>query len=1290
MAIANLTVRGRLDASGITRGVQDLARQMRDAQRQIRDSFGRESLLPNMEAQGRRAAEELINSLQKTFRSRADATRRALEAGLINETEAARQGRQAADALNRGILAGMRELSRRGLLTPEIQQQLVAQMQNAGKAMGRRTAQGMAEEITASSLVSRALEQQVQAATTALSTRLGSLGTSLRSIGTTLTVGVTAPLTALAGVSVKAAADMERLERSLVAITGSSAEAARQLRRLEDVARLPGIGFQEAVQGAANLQLLGFSAEQAERTLRQFGNAIALTGGGQAELGRVITQLTQMASAGRILTQDLRPIIQTAPAVGQALQRAFGTIDPQAIEQQLAAAGQGFDEFLSRVLDALETMPRAADGIGNAMESLRDGIFQARAAIGEQMVPAVRGLVSVAGELADRIRELDPATVRLGVSIGMVVAVLGPLAAILGGVVLGVTALVGAIGGLATLIGGGVLVGLGALAAMWVDNKLEAAAAAEAVREFNRSLQEMDPDALRAQRERVLAQAQEIADTIGRLERANFRGQNDIAIQKYREQGQALQQQLVIIDQLLNRTEEVNRTNDEIVVDVEKIRREQEQAVRAVAQLAKFGDLRADGIAKALELERQLRRELEQGNVSLERRAEIHQLIAQLPRVGLETVPQPVRLPVRILGVNITNVEEFRREYERQVQERLEREEVKSRLNLNLIPTVSIDQHLQDKHGARLQQDIEAFNQVMEATREVTQGIRDMADALGELSPELSQALSGIDQMVQGMVRFQQSGTQAGLLGALGRISGVLSVAAGAFTIVQGLIGGDSEREKRREELIEKNNEALKRLRDTLERTNPIPTFVRALDLMQRIGLADPEGLYNKEVLKFLQDVARQLDIDFLAPGGWWALQEALEATIRALRAFEESLSGFAERRQLRQTILGEEATGAENVQALFGDLATLFPDLFAKFFEGVDLSDFEAVRRAVLDFFDTISSLTGLDLAQLLGDATIDEILEWIYNVAIAINQAIDEQEAEAAREAARQFSIALTDMEIAAREAALAGNDLEAQIIRRQMQAEQEIQQYRELYEAGQITEEQFERIVDIIGRETVEAVNRLRDAVARMQADFEAGLDIDILNLLGDTNEARRLQFELQRDRAREEAERLFANDPAKLAEVMEKIDRRFELQLLSLDDMAQQVGRAMRDAASEEVVRSVRGITELQANRLIDVSMSQLTVSQSQLAVLQSIEANTRRGGDGASLPIHPTFAGARNAELHIHVNVSGPGLTPGNARLIGNQIGQGLAEDPAFVRALNQSMGWEISAEVRHSGDARVS
>lgn len=202
------------------------------------------------------------------------------------------------------------------------------------------------------------------------------------------------------GAVINAAIEMERLERGLDVTAGGAERAARQMARLEQIAKLPGLGFREAIEGANQLNVafsdLPDATARSSRTLAAFGKAVALTGGGRSELQRVITQVTQIASAGKLLQQDLRPIIQTAPAVGQALKSAFGTISPQEIE----ALGLSTTEFLDRLVDELEDLEDPPQTAANALENVKDSAFRASSAMGEMFVPAITtGATLMADEL---------------------------------------------------------------------------------------------------------------------------------------------------------------------------------------------------------------------------------------------------------------------------------------------------------------------------------------------------------------------------------------------------------------------------------------------------------------------------------------------------------------------------------------------------------------------------------------------------------------------------------------------------------------------------------------------------------------------------------------------------------------------------------------------------------------------------------------------------------------------------------------------------------------------------
>jgi tape measure domain-containing protein len=267
---------------------------------------------------------------------------------------------------------------------------------------------------------------------------LRSVGQGLASIGATLSVAITAPLVAAGVASIDAAVRLDSLKRGLAAITGSADEANRQLARLTQLAKLPGIGFEEAIQGSIRLQAVGFSAQEAERNLREFANAIALTGGGRDELARVTVQLGQLAAKGKVLSQDLRPIIEAAPAVGRALLQAFGTVNADDIQD----LGLSTKQFLDILVGQLSELPRAAAGAKNSFENFRDEVFRAASAVGEALLPSLIRLAEVVGpiitKLADTFAKLPQPLQIVVIGAAGLLAAFGPLAFVVGQLTLGV------------------------------------------------------------------------------------------------------------------------------------------------------------------------------------------------------------------------------------------------------------------------------------------------------------------------------------------------------------------------------------------------------------------------------------------------------------------------------------------------------------------------------------------------------------------------------------------------------------------------------------------------------------------------------------------------------------------------------------------------------------------------------------------------------------------------------------------------------------------------------------
>lgn len=204
---------------------------------------------------------------------------------------------------------------------------------------------------------------------------------------------------AFARSAMEAASEMESLKMGLTAVAGSAAEAEAQLKRLQDVAKLPGLGFKEAIQGSIRLQAAGFSARMAEAALMAFGNAIATVGGGKAELDGVTTALAQIASKGVISAEEINQLAERIPQIRVAMQSAFGTSNTEALQRM----GISAKEFVGQVTTELLKLPQVMGGMKNATENLEDAWFRLKAAAGQVFNDYIAPVVGVVADAFQRL-----------------------------------------------------------------------------------------------------------------------------------------------------------------------------------------------------------------------------------------------------------------------------------------------------------------------------------------------------------------------------------------------------------------------------------------------------------------------------------------------------------------------------------------------------------------------------------------------------------------------------------------------------------------------------------------------------------------------------------------------------------------------------------------------------------------------------------------------------------------------------------------------------------------------
>lgn len=227
----------------------------------------------------------------------------------------------------------------------------------------------------------------------------------MKNIGGSLTNSFTLPLSAGAGLSLNAYKEYDALKRALDTQEVSAEALKNRLEELRQIAKAPGIGFREAIEGDVRLRAIGISAKQSAKIMKEFANAIALTGGGRRELNQVTVQLGQMASKGQVFAQDLKPIIESAPVVGNALRNMFGVVDSESIQKILKDAGKSSTDFINDLLQELSKAPRVTGGFKNSVENMEDALFQFGASIGES-IDKTFGLTGRLQNLADKVVQL--------------------------------------------------------------------------------------------------------------------------------------------------------------------------------------------------------------------------------------------------------------------------------------------------------------------------------------------------------------------------------------------------------------------------------------------------------------------------------------------------------------------------------------------------------------------------------------------------------------------------------------------------------------------------------------------------------------------------------------------------------------------------------------------------------------------------------------------------------------------------------------------------------------------
>jgi tape measure domain-containing protein len=298
---------------------------------------------------------------------------------------------------------------------------------------------------------------------------LKSTGEKLKNIGSDLSTYVSLPLAALGTAAVKAFGDIQALKAGLTTVTGSAKETEKQFSRLKEIAKLPGLGLQEAVRGSINLQVIGFSAGKAEKAMKALGNAVASVGKGKVEFEGALYGLQQLANTEVPLAEDLNILKERIPQITPLLKAAFGS----ARSDELAKMGVSSAQLVDTIINGLSKLPPVTGGVNAAFENLGDGVKNNLAEIGEiinknldiaslfdGIVDSLTGVVTWFKSLSPEIQKATLVFAGLAIVIPPILVALGALiGSVLPALVAGFAAVVSPVGAVvAAIVTAGVLI----------------------------------------------------------------------------------------------------------------------------------------------------------------------------------------------------------------------------------------------------------------------------------------------------------------------------------------------------------------------------------------------------------------------------------------------------------------------------------------------------------------------------------------------------------------------------------------------------------------------------------------------------------------------------------------------------------------------------------------------------------------------------------------------------------------------------------------------------------------
>lgn len=251
-----------------------------------------------------------------------------------------------------------------------------------------------------------------------------------------MTIGVTAPLTALATAGIKYNATMETYLANLTTLLGGNEqEAQKLLDTLKETANTTPYEATDLVKATQKMMAFGISADDSLKYLNMLGD-IAM--GDANKMDSLTLAFSQISASGRATMEDINQMIDQGfnPLTIVAQKTGESMAD---LRDRVSAGGVSFEEIAGAFETATseggifyQSMDKASQTTEGKISSLKDNFSTALGTMTESLLPFVTSAVDGLSKLANWFSNLDENGKRVVLILAGIAMAIGPVVSIIG------------------------------------------------------------------------------------------------------------------------------------------------------------------------------------------------------------------------------------------------------------------------------------------------------------------------------------------------------------------------------------------------------------------------------------------------------------------------------------------------------------------------------------------------------------------------------------------------------------------------------------------------------------------------------------------------------------------------------------------------------------------------------------------------------------------------------------------------------------------------------------------